>query len=75
MFRRVENKVKRREVKKIPEKHMVSVVGGVGVGRVDTRTESLPGPLLTRSALSGKGESREVTGNHRQFFCFPSQQI
>lgn len=32
MFRRVENKVKRREVKKIPEKNMVSVVGGWGWG-------------------------------------------
>ena len=34
MFRRVENKVKRREVKRIPEKNMVSLPGvGGGWGR------------------------------------------
>lgn len=58
MFRRVENKVKRREVKRIPEKNMVSLPGGGGRG-LGARAESPPGLLLTRNILSGKGESRQ----------------
>lgn len=38
--------------------------GGVTLTRA--RPESLLGLLLVRNALSGKGESRQVTGNHRE---------
>lgn len=41
------------------------------MGRVGTRTEPLPGPLLTRNTLSGKGESRE--GNHSLSASLPSR--
>lgn len=61
IFRRVGNQARRREVKDDSIEIMVSLPSGDwGLG---ARAESLRGILLRRK--SGKGESREVTGNHR----------
>lgn len=62
MFKRVGNQVKRREVKNnIPQKTWSVCPVGAGA-----RAESLHSLLSTRNALSDKGESRAVTGNHSE---------